>query len=160
MVLGGSQFVRNTDNFQLGPWLSILLGWRLDREFLPWEGRGGRGQASKAGNCTRIWMWRRAVHLRVRGNFGSSSWASSSVGAYPKSSCMPTPSDSLSIWPYPPSLLSPISAGRQSEGGSSGLSDLAGTGDSTSEGIAGAFGRGSSGGSCLSLHSGREIPRV
>jgi len=50
--------------------------------------------------------------------------------------------------------------GDWSEGGLSGLSDLAGTGDSASDGIARVFGRGSSGGSCISLHSGREIPRV
>jgi len=48
----------------------------------------------------------------------------------------------------------------RSGGGSTSNSDLEGLGDSASEGIAGAFGRGSSGGSSLLLRSSREIPWV
>ena len=96
----------------IGSWLPILLEWGIDWESLPWEGRGRRSRASRAGGCTGIWVWRRAVHLGIRGYIGSSNWVSSSVGVYPESSCTPSSSNSLFVWLYPYSLPSPISAGR------------------------------------------------
>jgi len=70
----------------------------------------------------------------------------------------PTPYPSFDRLPAAFRIRSPP-VGR-SGGGSTSNSDLEGLGDSASEGIAGALGRGSSGGSSLSLRSGREIPRV
>jgi len=70
--------------------------------------------------------------------------------------CCPMPYPSLDC--IPPAYKVRLSLCSQHSRGSSSLSELAGSGDSTSDGVTRALGRGSSGGSCISLRSGREIP--